>query len=85
MALGHIGKCKRCGFPVSEGRTQCLDCDAAYGPDKSAASVNSPLPFAYGEEEEVEDQRGWLRRNAYWIGMAVVTAGTIALLVYVRM
>jgi hypothetical protein len=28
LEMGRISKCTSCGFPVSEGRTLCLDCEA---------------------------------------------------------
>jgi hypothetical protein len=33
---GNIGKCEKCGFPVSEGRTLCLDCETAQVSDENS-------------------------------------------------
>jgi putative methionine-R-sulfoxide reductase with GAF domain len=39
--LANIGKCETCGFPISEGRKLCLDCEKRQGkvPSASPASL----------------------------------------------
>jgi putative methionine-R-sulfoxide reductase with GAF domain len=50
-----IGKCATCGFPVSEGRTICIDCEKkAAKPDAGAEKAES-LPD--------EQESGWLSRH----------------------
>jgi putative methionine-R-sulfoxide reductase with GAF domain len=50
--LAHIGKCETCGFPVSEGRKLCLDCERRQGKAQSArgpaASASGPVASAPG-------------------------------------
>lgn len=36
-ALGQLGKCEVCGFPVSPGRAVCVDCEAARSLGEQAA------------------------------------------------
>ena len=53
-AMLRIQKCATCGFPVSEGRTLCLDCERKISHDKTtgsnvgdkSSSVLSPMPAA---------------------------------------
>jgi GAF domain len=73
---GNIGTCETCGFPVSEGRKLCLDCESSgTAPDPTAAPFLSQ--FTAPEEN-------WLRSHQYLIGTLVVTALTIIALVWMR-
>lgn len=40
--LANIGKCETCGFPVSEGRKLCLDCERRRGKAQSASGLAVP-------------------------------------------
>jgi putative methionine-R-sulfoxide reductase with GAF domain len=60
-AVASLRKCEACGFPVSEGRHLCLDCEkkAAAQPPKGAlaepvVSVPGPPPV-FSESDEVVD------------------------------
>jgi GAF domain-containing protein len=76
--LAQIGSCEACGFPVSQGRTLCVDCEQAgrsaegktTGGDASAFSHLNAL----GREES------WLQANSYTLGALFIAALTIALL-----
>lgn len=73
---GNIGTCEACGFPVSEGRKLCLDCESSgTAQDPTAA----PLLSQFTAPEE-----SWLRSHQYLIGTLVVTALTIIALVWMR-
>ncbi len=74
IAFGNLGKCATCGFPVSEGRKLCLDCEAA-SPD--AVSNGPDIPGGFGEEPN-----SWVRSHMYLIGAAIITVATIALLAW---
>jgi putative methionine-R-sulfoxide reductase with GAF domain len=79
--LDKIGKCGACGFPVSEGRTLCLDCEAA------RLSGESPAPLASGEAPaflakfENRKEKGWLGSHIYTIGTVLIVVLTVVLLV----
>jgi hypothetical protein len=74
---GSIGKCAACGFPVSEGRKLCLDCeDAAPG---SHSRTSPTLEFA---DLAAEPERGWLRSHVYLIATVLIAAATIAVLLW---
>lgn len=68
-----IRSCSKCGFPVSEGRTLCLDCEAAAGAARSAVE-----PIFLSETAPAPGMKQWILRNRYIIGMAAVSAATIA-------
>jgi putative methionine-R-sulfoxide reductase with GAF domain len=74
IAFGNLGKCETCGFPVSEGRKLCLDCEAA-SPDALSNGLN--VPGVFGEEPP-----SWVRSHMYLIGAAVIAVATIALLAW---
>ncbi len=76
--IAQIGSCEACGFPVSQGRTLCVDCERAgrsadsqpRGGDSSAFSHLT----AMGQEET------WLQAHSYTLGALFIAALTIALL-----
>lgn len=74
IAFGNLGKCETCGFPVSEGRKLCLDCEAA-SPEALSNGLN--VPGVFGEEPP-----SWVRSHMYLIGAAVIAVATIALLAW---
>jgi putative methionine-R-sulfoxide reductase with GAF domain len=76
IAFGNLRRCETCGFPVSEGRKLCLDCEAAT-PD-AIASVNVD-PEIFGE---LESETSWVRSHMYLIATAVVAIATIVLLAW---
>jgi len=74
IAFGNLGKCETCGFPVSEGRKLCLDCEAA-SPEALSNGLN--VPGVFGEAPP-----SWVRSHVYLIGAAVIAVATIALLAW---
>lgn len=80
---GNIRQCEQCGFPVSEGRTLCLDCEAAQIPETTPDSAEAPpflSPFISAEGKE----QSWLRSHPYLIGTLLLAAITVALLLWLR-
>ncbi len=77
IAFGNLRRCETCGFPVSEGRRLCLDCEAA-SPD-AIASVDSAPEFFGGLDEP---NPSWVRSHLYLIGAGLITVATIALLAW---
>ncbi len=74
IAFGNLRRCETCGFPVSEGRRLCLDCEAAS--PEAVASV----PEMFGEL--AESNPSWVRSHVYLIATAVVALATIVLLAW---
>lgn len=78
---GNIGRCTSCGFPVSEGRALCLDCEPNRGPRRDRANA-SPVEGALGIDDEPE--RNWLQSNKYLIGTLIVAVTTMVWLLWFR-
>lgn len=81
-----IQKCAACGFPVSQGRTLCLDCEAANAPvEKVAKTSPSPggPPGFLSDYTSVENHRGWLT-GRYWIGALLLLGMAVAALHWLR-
>jgi len=69
---GNIRRCEACGFPVSQGRKLCLDCEGK-GFAGAAPEFLSQLS-APGQ--------GWFRSHLYLVGTILVAAATVVLLVW---
>jgi GAF domain-containing protein len=69
--VAQIGSCESCGFPVSQGRTLCVDCEQA---GRSAEGKPALFSLTAGKEES------WFQAHSYTIGTLVIAALTIALL-----
>ncbi len=77
IAFGNLRRCEACGFPVSEGRRLCLDCEAA-SPGAVATADNNQDMFA----EFSDSNTSWVRSHGYLIATALIAVATIALLVW---
>jgi putative methionine-R-sulfoxide reductase with GAF domain len=77
IAFGNLRRCETCGFPVSEGRRLCLDCEAAT-PDATASVDGDPELLG----ELAESNTSWVRSHMYLIATAVVALATIVLLAW---
>jgi putative methionine-R-sulfoxide reductase with GAF domain len=72
-----VRTCSKCGFPVSEGRSLCVDCEVAQGKEeKSPATAETESAFVprFGTGE-IEDE-SWL--GSHWYVVAVLVAIGIA-------
>ncbi len=76
IAFGNLRTCETCGFPVSQGRRLCLDCEAAT-PDAVATADDQDM-FS----ELSDSNTSWVRSHAYLIATALVAVATIALLAW---
>jgi putative methionine-R-sulfoxide reductase with GAF domain len=66
--LARIGSCQSCGFPVSQVRALCVDCE-------QAGKFAGPVPsLVLGQDES------WFQAHSYTIGTLVIAALTLALL-----
>jgi hypothetical protein len=77
IAFGNLRRCETCGFPVSEGRRLCLDCEAAT--PGAVASVGSADEL-FGDLDD--SNRSWVRSHLYLVATAVIAVATIALLIW---
>jgi len=87
--MRRVRKCSACGFPVSEGRSLCLDCEKKQG----AGSV-STAPAAT-EETRVEDipaflanaqpvKESWLANHVNLLAIVVLILGVLVAVVVFR-
>lgn len=74
-----IGKCTACGFPVSGGRSLCLDCEAS---NVSEAATTPASVGATSFLDHYSDAKpgSWFSRNIYWIGIVIMSLATVAFL-----
>jgi|GEM_PF-498080 putative methionine-R-sulfoxide reductase with GAF domain len=90
--IASLKQCRQCGFPVSEGRTLCLDCEkkakagGASGGKSPAAEAASrePVPFPIEDAAEASDAPSFLggaEGQASWLSTHkfMVIAGALAL------
>jgi GAF domain-containing protein len=76
-----IRTCEVCGFPVSEGRALCVDCEAArLSGDNPAPLASSQAPAFLSQFGSAKEQ-GWLGSHIYTIGTVVIVVLTVVLLV----
>ena len=78
IAFGNVGVCAACGFPVSQGRKFCLDCEAA-NPTVNAPS-DQPAEF-FGQLSDDSDP-GWVRSHVYLIATVLIVAATVVVLIW---
>ena len=80
--VAKLRECQVCGFPVSEGRTICLDCEAARdsGQDPTPLSARGEAPAFLAHLAVTRREESWLQSHLYTIGTVVVAALTVALL-----
>jgi putative methionine-R-sulfoxide reductase with GAF domain len=76
IAVGRVRNCAGCGFPISEGRRLCLDCEAAT-PDVDLGG-DAAQPFA----ELSESSPSWLRSHVYVVATLLLVVATIAVVVW---
>jgi putative methionine-R-sulfoxide reductase with GAF domain len=77
----NIRKCEACGFPVSEGRTLCLDCESArLSGDNPSPLASSQAPAFLSQFGKPKEQ-GWLGSHIYTIGTVLIVVLTVVLLV----
>jgi putative methionine-R-sulfoxide reductase with GAF domain len=66
-------QCATCGFPVSPGRTLCIDCEAAQMEKESAVPSFATPSFLASAQPR---QQTWFDRHMYTIGTIAVAALT---------
>ena len=79
--LDKVRNCEACGFPVSEGRTLCLDCEAARLSGDSPAPLASSEAPAFLSKFGTPKKQSWLGSHMYTIGTVLIVALTVVLLI----
>ena len=79
--IEKIRKCYACGFPVSEGRTLCLDCEAArIAGETPVLTASNGAPAFLSKFETERREQSWLQLHFYTIGTILMVALTLVLL-----
>jgi len=78
IAFGNVGVCSACGFPVSQGRKFCLDCEAA---NPSVNAPSSEAPEFFGQLSDDSDAN-WVSSHVYLIATVLIVAATVVVLVW---
>jgi putative methionine-R-sulfoxide reductase with GAF domain len=73
-AIQNIRHCEVCGFPVSEGRKLCLDCEEF----KPQLHDNGAAP-GFLSDLAHEQKRGWLQSHFYTIGTLLMVLLTVVI------
>jgi hypothetical protein len=80
-----VHSCVSFGFPVSPGRTLCLDCESAQE-NQFVSSSGAGVPgFLGGLGNEPETEPGvlaWIRTHKYLLGTIAVVGSTLAILIF---
>jgi len=89
-----IATCNACGFPVSEGRTLCVDCEAEVPaeqlPPAMVAStedepvIAAPVDLTFGQDSNVEEPglKNWLLSHKYLLGTILLSGSALLLLLF---
>jgi len=72
--IDSVRLCAGCGFPVSEGRTMCIDCETA------RAGERNDVPGFLAEFGGPHKRKNWLQEHFYTIGAVLVAALTVVVL-----
>ncbi len=72
--LAKIKPCEVCGFPVSEGRTLCVDCEQVRRSDSN--SLPAPVADFLGALAPTQRKESWFDRHMYTLGTIIMVALT---------
>jgi hypothetical protein len=70
----NVQACQSCGFPVSDGRKLCVECEQKPG----AVPVSEPQLLA------IEKEQSWISSHGYTIASLLVTALVAAIIFWLR-
>jgi ribosomal protein L37E len=73
LAIDKIHACSSCGFPVSDGRNLCVECER-----NPASAVPQTEMFSLGKQEN------WISAHGYTVASLLVTALVAAIIYWLR-
>ncbi len=83
-AMGRVQKCAACGFPVSEGRTYCLDCERKEGkPPASSEPVAVEFVPSFLDTSALPEE-SWLGNHVNLLAIVVLILGILVAVVVFR-
>ena len=82
-AMRRVQKCAGCGFPVSEGRTYCLDCEKKQG---QPSTFSEPMAADYAPSflNTSPPEESWLGNHVNLLAIAVLILGILVAVVVFR-
>ena len=97
-STGRVQKCAGCGFPVSEGRTLCLDCERKQDAKiEEAQNLNQPVNQEPGGLAALPDEvlppflanaapvkESWLSDHVNLLAIVVLILAVLVVIVLVR-
>jgi hypothetical protein len=88
-ASTDVHACNVCGFPVSGGRTLCVDCethrdDPKNDPKSNPRNGRSPNQNPPAELFATQNQESWIEAHGYTIASLMVTALAAAIIYWLR-
>ncbi|HEX9109989.1 MAG TPA: GAF domain-containing protein [Terriglobales bacterium] len=83
-AMGRVQKCAACGFPVSEGRTYCLDCERKEGnPSTSSEPMAVEFVPSFLSTSALPEE-SWLGSHVNLLAIIVLILGILVAIVVFR-
>jgi len=76
LAIDKVATCQACGFPVSDGRTFCLDCEEA-----RHSRENSESTPAFLSQLAREESHTWFESNFYTLATVLMVLLTLLILI----
>ncbi len=82
-AMQRVQKCASCGFPVSEGRILCVDCEAKQRND-SAPAETMPAEFLPSFASAQPTEESWLANHVNLLAILVLILSIVVAVVVFR-
>jgi putative methionine-R-sulfoxide reductase with GAF domain len=86
VAMQRVQKCVSCGFPVSEGRTLCLDCEQKQHrePGATEAVPAEFVPTFGGTSSATPEPESWLANHVNLLAVLVLILSIVVAIVVFR-
>jgi len=81
-AMARVQKCTSCGFPVSEGRTLCLDCEKKEGRSEPEIMPAEFVPTFFGST--APQKESWLANHVNLLAILVLILSILVAVVVFR-
>ncbi len=81
-AMLRVQKCASCEFPVSEGRTLCVDCEAKQNDSAPAETVSAKFVPTFASAQPTEES--WLANHVNLLAVVVLILSIIVAVVVFR-
>jgi putative methionine-R-sulfoxide reductase with GAF domain len=82
-AMQRVQKCASCGFPVSEGRSLCVDCEAKQNNDSAPAGA-MPAEFLPSFASVQPTEESWLANHVNLLAVLVLILSIVVAVVVFR-